>query len=224
MNGRSSGIFKFFVFLFLLVIVLVQVLSMIQANRLYDKLDRLTRNLERTISSRPTARQGEINEDLPGEPYPGDDGDWLVWCINAEPANLNPITRKDTYAAWILSDYGNIFESMLQYDLDKIEVEPFLAKSYEISEDGLELTFHLRDDVRFSDGKKLTSADVAFTYETIVDPNVDAHSLANYFKDVNKVVVIDEHTIKFMMKRRYFKSLVMIGGMPIMPQHIYQFK
>ena len=51
-----------------------------------------------------------------GEEHPGDEGDWLVWRLVAEPATLNPITAKDLYASLVTS--GSIFESLLEYDID----------------------------------------------------------------------------------------------------------
>jgi peptide/nickel transport system substrate-binding protein len=220
MNNRS-GLTAFFIFLFLIVMILLQVLSMLQADRLYERLNYL---LDTLAARRPMGmvRDRSDSTDLPGEEYPGDEGDWLVWRLDAEPATLNNIhTSSGMYARYIVSD--NIFESLLEYDPDEFELRPSLAKSYEVSDDGLEISFRIRDDVHFSDGHPITADDVIFTYETIINPGVDAASLANYYRDIDHVEKISDLEVKFIMKRVYFRSLEFTGGMEIFPKHIYDF-
>ena len=124
MNGRS-GIFTFFLFLLLALIILLQILSMVQSDRLYERLNML---LDRLKSSGPAkiVQEQERSADLPRGSYPGDKGDWLIWRIGAEPATLNPVTAKDIYAGWI-SD-GNIFETLSGVKVRAIlqTQEPFL--------------------------------------------------------------------------------------------------
>ena len=89
MNGRS-GVFKFFLFLLLGVIILLQVLSMIQADRLYEHLNTLIGRLESDDASRParSAQKPAAKTSPALEEYPGDNGDWLVRGLDAEPATL----------------------------------------------------------------------------------------------------------------------------------------
>lgn len=220
MNGRS-GLVVFFIFLFLIAMIALQVLSMVQSDRLYERLnlllDRLARG--RAVS---TAQEKAESTDLPMEEYPGDEGDWLVWRLNAEPATLNTIhASSGTYANYIVS--GNIFESLLEYDPDKFKLRPLLAESYEISDNGLEISFRIRDDVHFSDGHPVTADDVIFTFETITNPLIDAANLANYYQDVDRVIKVSDLEVKFVMKRVYFRSLEFTGGMGVYPKHIYDF-
>lgn len=221
MNGRS-GLITFFIFLFLAVMILLQVLSMVQSDRLYERLNLLLDRLAGSSPVRATAEQAKPRSvDLPMDEYPGDEGDWLVFRLGAEPATLNPITAKDLYANWVA--LGTIFESLLEYDLDKVELKPLLTESYEVSNDGLEIIFRLRDDIHFSDGVPITSDDVIFTYETIMNPGVDAAPLASYYSNIKKLVRVSERVVKFILAEPYFKSVSMIGGMPILPKHIYDF-
>ncbi len=222
MNGRS-GLVTFFLFLFLLLMILLQVLSMVQSDRLYERLNLLLDRLSSAGAVR-VAREGQEAKraDLPGEEYPGDEGDWLVWRLDAEPATLNTIhTSSGTYSRYIVS--GNIFESLLEYDLDEFKLRPRLAESYKVSKDALEISFVIRDDVHFSDGHPITTDDVIFTYDTITNPGVDAASLANYYQDIDEVIKISDREVKFIMKRVYFRSLEFTGGMEIYPKHIYDF-
>jgi peptide/nickel transport system substrate-binding protein len=112
------------------------------------------------------------------------------------------------------------------YDFDEVKLKPLLVENGEISSDGLEITFRLRDDVHFSDGVPITADDVIFTYQAVTDPNVDAANLANLYVDVNRVEKISDRVVKFYMKRPYFKALEVCSfwDIGIYPKHIYQYK
>jgi len=220
MNGRS-GLVTFLVFLLLTAMIVLQILSMVQSDRLYERLNRLL-DIQKSGVVTKSAEEKKETSSLPGEEYPGDEGDWLIWSLGAEPATLMDITTLSSlYTRYIVS--GNIFESLLEYDPDSLTLRPLLAESYNVAPDGLEISFRIRSDAHFSDGHPVTADDIIFTYQTIVNPGVDAASLANYFKDVDKVVKISEREVKFLMKRIYFKSLELAGGMEILPEHIYKF-
>jgi peptide/nickel transport system substrate-binding protein len=167
-------------------------------------------------------KEGEVTKSA--EKYPGDEGDWLVWAFRVEPKTLNQINVDgDIYSRWITTP--QIFEPLMVYDFDEAELRPLLAESYEISEDGLAITFRLRGDIYFSDGAAVTADDVIFTYETIVNPKVDAANISNLYVDVEKAIKIDERTVKFLIKRRYFKALEILSfwDVGIYPKHIYEF-
>jgi len=218
MNGRSP-IFTFFLFAFLIVLIVLQFLSMMQSDRLYERLNDVVRVVERS-GVRGTSGQTATGS---GERYPGDEGDWLVRCLSTEASTLYAILESASWSSrWIVSD--NIFESMIRYKPDAFEYEGHLAEEFSISEDGLEIYFKLRDDIHFSDGVPITTDDVIFTFETITNPEVDCHSYANYFRDVERYEKINSREIKFYMKRVYFQSLGYLGGIAIHPKHIYEFE
>ena len=223
MNGHG-GVVTFSIFLLLLTIVLLQFFSMVQSDRLYKALNRLDETFENT-SPVPGAKDKPKTTAQSTEEYPGDEGDWLVWAFRVEPKTLTPISADtDTYATWITVPY--IFEPLLAYDYDEVKLIPWLAESYEISADGLEIAFRLRDDIYFSDGVPVTAGDVVFTYETIVNPKVDAANIAKRYFDVDRVVKIDERVVKFFMRRPYFKSLENLSftwSIGILPKHVYEF-
>lgn len=222
MNGRR-GTVTFFIFLFLLIIILLQILSMVQSDRFYEGLNRLEGIFESATST--GGAKGELKvPTIIDEEYPGDDGDWLIWAFRVEPKTLSQFSAdNDIYSRWITVPY--IFEPLLVYDYDDLTMKPWLAQSYEISSDGLEITFRLRDDIYFSDGVPITADDVIFTYETAVNPKVDAANVASLFVDVEKALKVDEHAVKFIMKRPYFKALenVCFWDFGILPKHIYEF-
>lgn len=125
---------------------------------------------------------------------------------------------------WITIPY--IFEPLLVYDYDPAngrQLKPHLAESYDVSSDGLEITFRLREDIHFSDGTPLTADDVIFTYETITNPKIDAANVASRYADVLKVTKIDNLVVKFSLKRPYFKALENLSftRTGILPRHLY---
>jgi len=221
MNGRG-GIATFLLFLLLSAIILLQVHSMIHRDRFFKGLIRLEEALEKDQTNKTNRYQTYKSAQL--KEYPGDEGDWLIWAFKVEPKTLNQYSAEnDIYSRWITVPY--IFEPLLMYDFNTLEMKPHLAKDYHISDDGLEITFRLASDVWFSDGRPVTADDVIFTYETAVNPSVDAANVASLYVDVDKAVRIDEHTVKFIMKRPYFKSLenVSFWDFGVLPKHIYQF-
>lgn len=84
------------------------------------------------------------------------------------------------------------------------EIEPELAKSWEISNDGLHFTFHLRDDVYFHNGDKMTAEDVAWTMN-------EWHKNETYTKDYlvffNNAEVLDENTVVMHYDKVYAAAL-----------------
>jgi peptide/nickel transport system substrate-binding protein len=221
MNGRSATKTIFFFFL-LIVIIFLQLLSAIQTNRFNKKLN----SLEKVLSNASEQDRTSAGQTLTSnQDYPGDEGDWLVWAFPVEPKTLNLISvNSDIYSRWMT--FETVFEPLLSYDYEEVKLKPHLAENYEVSADGLEITFTLRDDIHFSDGSPVTTDDVIFTYQTIINPKIDAADTAQSYIDVKGVKRIDDKTVKFFMKRPYFLALEILSfwNIGIYPKHIYDFK
>jgi peptide/nickel transport system substrate-binding protein len=99
------------------------------------------------------------------------------------------------------------------------EIIPDLAERYEISEDGLEYRFFLKNNLKFHDGKKLTTEDVSFTILKITDPEIDSPKRPEWVGvTLNKV---NETEIVFTLKQPYapFIESTTIG---ILPKHLWE--
>jgi len=147
-------------------------------------------------------------------------GGTLHGNFNAEPQTLNPLTYKDLYARYV-KEY--VVEALLDRDPDTLQFIPWLADRWEVSPDGLIITFHLDPRAKFSDGMPVTADDVVFTYQTIVNPKIDCQSLASYFEDCRGCEKIDDRTVRFTWKKPYFLSLE-FSAIDVLPKHVYQFK
>ena len=98
--------------------------------------------------------------------------------------------------------------------------QPELAKSYEWSADRRLLTFHLRDDIRWSDGVAITAEDVRFTWQAQVSPAV-AWSYAHLKDAITDVEVVDPLTVRFHFSESYTYSLVDANEGKILPRHLW---
>jgi peptide/nickel transport system substrate-binding protein len=77
--------------------------------------------------------------------------------------------------------------------------QPDLATNWDISPDGKTYTFHLRQGVKFHNGRELTSADVKYTYERILDPNT-ASIAKSFFDPIDHVDAPDPGTVTVVLK------------------------
>ena len=150
-----------------------------------------------------------------------EDGGALIDRYGAEPDTLNPLTATDAYSSRIM-EY--VTDSLAQRNLDTLELEPALAASWELSDDHLNYTFHLRKDVKWHDGKPFTSADVVYSHGKMMDPNVNAPHLRNYYIDLESVTAPDEWTVVFRWKKPYWLSFEFSAGIPILPRHVFDTK
>ncbi len=99
------------------------------------------------------------------------------------------------------------------------QLENDLAESYEISEDKLTYTFHLRQDVSWHDGEKLTADDVVHTIKTIQDQSYASPLIANW--QGVRVEKTDDYTVNFILKNTYapFLNNLTFG---ILPKHLWE--
>ncbi|MBL7685097.1 MAG: peptide-binding protein [Deltaproteobacteria bacterium] len=141
-----------------------------------------------------------------------------MWQLGSEPDTLNHLTATDAYESRINSF---VFDSLIERDNETLEWKPKLASSWEVSDNKMQFTFHLRRDVKWHDGKPFTADDVIYSFDRIQDPKVDAPHLRVYYKDIKKLEKVDDYTIRFTYAKPYFKALVFCGEIPIIPKHIF---
>ena len=88
----------------------------------------------------------------------------LIMVTTQDPQSFNPDFKSDD-GAWPINQ--NIFNRLVKLG-NNTKINLDLAESYEFSEDGMQLTFHLHDGVKWHDGEPFTSADVKWTYDTAI--------------------------------------------------------
>ena len=92
--------------------------------------------------------------------------DRSVRILTGSPTTLDPAAQGDAGSAAITAQ---LFESLTSFDAD-LQVRPALAESWRFSDDGRQVTFHLRPDLTFSDGSPLRPSDVARSWMRLIDP------------------------------------------------------
>ncbi|HQP12008.1 MAG TPA: ABC transporter substrate-binding protein, partial [Candidatus Omnitrophota bacterium] len=83
----------------------------------------------------------------------------------SDPKSFNDIVAKETSSSLVTS---LIFEGLTKTNAFTLQVEPFLARDWTVSEDGLTWTFYLREDVLWNDGYPFTADDVVFTFNDLI--------------------------------------------------------
>lgn len=137
----------------------------------------------------------------------------LSLSMSSSPSRLNPILANDSASSEI-SDW--LFNGLFKYDKDGNPIGE-LASSYYF-ETPSKLIVKLKENVLWHDKERLTSKDVVFTYEQIINPNV-FNSIKSNFNEVQSVKAIDDFTLEIIYKKPYFKALEiwMVG---ILPYHL----
>ena len=98
---------------------------------------------------------------------------------------------------------GRILFDCLVYQDEQGNISPWLAKSWEVSEDGKTYTFHLRDDVTFSDGEKFNAVALQTNLEHMRDPATKSPLAAAYIAPYLDGKVIDEYTFEAHLREPY---------------------
>jgi peptide/nickel transport system substrate-binding protein len=127
-----------------------------------------------------------------GAPHPA--AGYVTFVIEAMPANLDPRIGTD-FASERLD--GLLFDSLVQRDT-QMNIAPDLAESWE-QPDPTTYVFHLRREVRFHDGRALTSADVKFTFDSIASGAIET-TKRGAFAYISTIETPDPYTVVFRMK------------------------
>lgn len=140
-----------------------------------------------------------------------------------------PIVADPTFNPWHPNAFAesNVVNRVLFDGLTKpgedLVPSPNLAKEWETSEDGLEWTFYLQEDVKWHDGEAFTAEDVAFTFNEIALNDEMGANNASYFTEVNEVEVVDEHTVKFILDSPLAALPAYLSfNTEIIPKHIFE--
>ncbi len=146
--------------------------------------------------------------------------------VSASPHTLNPVLTTNQEDAWLAS---LAFDLLVTADgrgnlVPQLAAEVPTVRNGGISPDGLAITYELRRNVRWHDGAPFTSADVAFTYRTIMDPRTDMESRAGYER-IARVETPDRYTVVFRLKQKWapFVRTVFSEGASIyriLPAHL----
>lgn len=119
----------------------------------------------------------------------------LVVGMQYEPVTLDPHVTGQANAIRILN---NVVDTLVYAD-DEGGIHPFLATGWQVSDDGLQYTFQLRDDVTFHDGTPFNAEAVKFNFERIMDPATASQSAISAIAPYASSEVLGEHEIRITL-------------------------
>uniref|UniRef100_UPI003872B093 ABC transporter substrate-binding protein n=1 Tax=Roseitranquillus sediminis TaxID=2809051 RepID=UPI003872B093 len=145
----------------------------------------------------------------------------------AEPQALDPA------AVTAVNDFRilmNVYDGLVRYKAGTLEVEPALAESWEVSDDGTTYTFDLREGVNFHDGTAFDAEAVKFNFDRMLNedhPYYDTgpFPLSFFFSAIDEVEVVDDQTVRFQLSEPYapfLSNLAYPTGLIVSPVAVEQ--
>jgi dipeptide transport system substrate-binding protein len=138
----------------------------------------------------------------------------LVYCAESGPEYLTPSFDRLGVSFDVTS---HLYSRLVGFDLESLQLEPGLAQSWKISQDGLTYTFYLRQDVKwhsneiFKPTRNFTADDVLFTFNRQWKPHHPYHEVGvgqyPYFEGLGlrniiaDIVKVDDYTVRFELKK-----------------------
>ena len=119
--------------------------------------------------------------------------------------------------------FNYIFTTLLEKSEDEAyTLYPSLAESYELAPDKSSITFKIRKNATFEDGKPITADDVLYSFKTLIENGRPMFKAQ--FEDVKKAEKLDAHTVRFTFKTNKNTELPLILGnnLYILPKHFYE--
>ncbi len=148
-------------------------------------------------------------------------GDWLVQNLGQDPSTLSPYVPQGEMA-YIVQAY--VLETLLIQSSVTLQWEPWLAQSYRVAKNGLKIWVTLRPNITFSDGVPVTSKDVVFSFNTLMNPKIDDAPMRSSYTDFESCKAINSREVVFTLRHPYFQALANVGALQIIPEHVYKFK
>lgn len=132
--------------------------------------------------------------------------DTLTWAVSVDADSLDP-GRTTTWESWVTFD--KLYDTLVYFG-DDGAIVPNMAKSWDVSEDGTEYTFHLNEGMMCSDGTALDANDVKYTMDRQIFSDNPSVMKAG-FGPVSAVDVVDDLTVKFTLETAFGAFLAFQG-------------
>ncbi|HUE56113.1 MAG TPA: ABC transporter substrate-binding protein [Candidatus Udaeobacter sp.] len=113
-------------------------------------------------------------------------GGELHFCLRGEPKTFNPLLVEEDASETVRYLTGGV---LIRLNRQTQALEPGLAVSWKVSEEGRKISFRLRSGLHFSDGTPFTSEDVAYTMKALMDPQLHSPTGDSFRSDEGQVIV-----------------------------------
>ncbi len=148
--------------------------------------------------------------------------------LGSEPNSLNPLTTEDASAMQVMNQ---MFQTLLEFDPQTLELTPVLAKSRPTTvkldtgrfKGGASYTYEIRDEATWKDGSPVTASDVVFTVKAILNKKSGANNLRSNIDFIKDITIDAANPKKFTIftDKRYILAEANVGLMPILPEKVY---
>jgi peptide/nickel transport system substrate-binding protein len=146
------------------------------------------------------APSGATSPTRGGTLYISTDGDW----VTLDPVIYTNVTDRELLYS--------MYDTLLRFD-ENLDILPGLAKSWQVSADGLEYTFNLTAGVTFHDGTPFNAQAVKFNLERILDPATKSR-LRSELTDIKEVQVVNDSSVKVLLSRPFSPLLGWLAEVP----------
>jgi len=143
-------------------------------------------------------------------------GGTLIAPLPSDPSEFSVFLRA---SSWSFVFLDPIYDGLVEIGPNN-EPVPWLAESWEVTEDGMEWTIHLVKNATWHDGTPFTAWDVKFTYDHCIQAKYPRWS--DLWTAVNRTEVIDDYTIKMYLNIPYPDFVLEVLPYPIVPKHIWE--
>ncbi len=117
----------------------------------------------------------------------------LIFASSADATTLDPHNTTDSQSDQVI---WMLFNALIRYD-ENMQFVPDLAESWSLADDNVTWTFHLRSGVKFQDGTPFDAQAVKANFDRVLDPE-QGHNRRSLFQPIERVDVIDEHTVNIV--------------------------
>ncbi|MBW4434139.1 MAG: ABC transporter substrate-binding protein [Pelatocladus maniniholoensis HA4357-MV3] len=143
----------------------------------------------------------------------------MITAVLGEPSTFNPALNESFYSV-----FGPLYDSLINENPLTTQLEPGLAESWELSDNGQRVVITLKKGLKWSDGKPMTADDIIFSYNDIyLNPKIPTPTKdslrINARGDTPKVRKIDDLKVEFTVPEPFAPFLRWVGGITILPAH-----
>ena len=120
----------------------------------------------------------------------------IVYGLTLAPSGIDPHVNASSELGIPLT---SVYDTLVYQDPDSGEFVPGLAQSWEVSDDGLVYTFHLRHDVRFHDGSSFNAEAVRFNLDRVTSPDLASQKARFMLGPYERAEVVDDYTVRIIL-------------------------
>src|SRR5690554_4876824 len=141
----------------------------------------------------------------------------LEIATDTAPVGLDP-HKVTAFSSFVV--IGQIYDGLVELNAD-LAVEPALAESWTVSDDGLTYVVKLREGVRFHNGRTMTADDIVYSYERIVDPDT-ASPQASRFSAVASAVATGQYEVTFTLSQPFAPFVSNLANLYVVPHEVVE--